>query len=337
MLDFCFLPTLDEGEMGVGGGYEVHLQQTLSQEATMATSESKTTDEIEMDSPQPSPQRATLSGDDSMDHVKTDHAPVARQSRGKNSDKSGEVEIVAVRILRSASKQQGKTVETTKEARSDSIEERLVNAEVGLKTHQNELKDTKQKLAACRKDLKAKKTQLWKKKQDLATCRRELQKSKGVIRNIRQAKNELEKTLQASEENLSQCKDDLFSLQGPSQIPESTISKRFESLGQQIVHWIDAQVARFDKANPDAKPDQLFSGGERKRSTEFLQGHPGAGEHLARHLVHQFLQNDVFGKEVYLFGVPEETAQLLQEAELKMAKLDPPRGITYHVDLRCSC
>ena len=336
MLDFCFLPTLHEEEMGVGGGYEVHLQQTLSQEATMATSESKAIGETEMDSLQPSPQRATLSGDESMDHVKTGHAPVVRQSRGKPSDDTGEVELVAVRVLRSASKRQDKTVETLKEARADSIEERLVTAEVGLRTHQNELKNTKQKLAASRKDLKDKKNQLWRKKRDLAACKRELQESKGVIRNIRQAKSKLQKTLQASEEKLSQCKDDLFSLQGVAQIPESTISKRFESLGQQIVHWIDAEVARFDKAHPDAKPDHLFTVGGHAHSALFLQGHPGAGEHLARHLVHQFLQSDVFGKGVYLFGLPEETARLLQEAELKMAELDPPRGITHQADLKRS-
>ena len=336
MLDFCFLPTLHEEEMGVGRGYEVHLQQTFSQEAAMAPSESKTTGENEMDSLQPSPQRATLSEDESMDHVKPGHAPVVRQTRGKPSDNSGEVEVVAVRILRSASKWQDKTVKPLEEAGADSIEERQVNAEVGLQTHQNELKDTKKKLAASRKDLKDKKSQLWRKKRDLATCKRELQESKGVIRGIRQAKNELQKTLQASEEKLSQCKDDLFSLQGVAQLPESTISKRFESLGQQIVHWIDAEVARFDKAHPDAKPDYLFSVGGHEHSAVFLQGQSGAGEHLARHLVHHFLQSEVFGKRVYLFGLPEETARLLQEAELKMAELDPPRGKTHQFGLRRS-
>ena len=330
------MPALHEEEVGVGRGYEVDLQQTLSQDAAMAPSESKATGENEMDSLQPSPQRATLSEDESMDHVKPGHAPVVRQSQGNPSDNTGEVEFVEVRVLRSASKRQDKTVETLKEARADGVEEGLVNAGVGLQTHQNELKNTKQKLAASRKDLKDKKAQLWKKTKDLATCKRELKESKVVIRRIRQAKNELQKTLQTSEEKLSQCKDDLFSLQGVAQIPDSTISKRFESLGQQIVHWIDAEVARFDKARPDAKPDHLFSVGGHEHSAVFLQGNPGAGEHLARHLIHQFLESDVFGKGVYLFGLPKETAQLLQEAELKLAELDPPRGITYQIDFRRS-
>lgn len=302
----------------------------------MAPSEPETTGENEMDSLQPSPQRAALSEDESTDPLSTGHAPVVRQSRGKPSDDTGEVEVIAVRILRSASKRQDKTVQTLKKAAADSIEGRLLNAEVALQTHQNELKNTKQKLAASRKDLKNKTTQLWRKKKDLATCKRELKESKGVIRDIRQAKNELQKTLKASEEKLSQCKDDLFSLQGVAQIPDSTISKRFELLGQHIVHWIEAEVARFDKTYPDAEPDHLFSGGEQKHPKKFLQDHPGAGEHLARHLVHDFLQTEVFGKQVYLFGLPEETARLLQKAELKMAGLDPPRGIMCQIDLRGS-
>ena len=298
-----------------------------SQEATIASSESKSTGENEVASLQPSPQIITISEDESMDHVMTGHAPVVRQSQGQSSDNTGKVKAVAVRITRSASKRQDKTVETLKEARADSTEERLVKAELRLQNYQTELKNIRTKLAASKKEFKDKKSQLWKKKKELAKCKREHQKSKGVIRDTKTTNNELQKSLQASEEQLSQCKDDLFSLQGVAQIPDSTITKRFESICQQIVHWIDTEVARFEKAHPEAEPDHIYSGGQLAPSTNFLRQHSSAGEHLVRYHIHGLLGLHVFGKSVYFFGLPEETAQLLREAELKLAEFDPPRGI----------
>ena len=304
--------------------------------SAMAACGSETRGEKEVHSLQLSPQKAVVPENESEDLIMIDRAPIERQSRGQLSDDTGELQLASGRVTRSARKRQQKVVEHWSQAKTDGVEEDVMDVAFALQNFKNELKDTKDRLAASEEALKETKAQLKDKKKILATCRRQLRESRGFSRHIRQAKDELQKTLQASEEKLSQCKDDLFSLQGAAQIPESTISKRLESLGQQIVHWIDAEVARFDKAHPDAKPDHLFSVGGHEYSAVFLQGHPGAGEHLARHLVHHFLQSEVFGKGVYLFGLPEETARLLQEAELKMAEFDPPRGTTYQVDLRRS-
>ena len=133
--------------------------------------------------------------------------------------------------------------------------------------------------------------------------------------------------LTATKEELSQCKDDVFRLQTASQVPDSEISKRFESLGQQIIHWIDAKVADFDTARPEAEPDRVFLVGEDKQARTFLRLHPGAGEHLARYLIHRFLDKNVFGKKLYFFGLSDEKLQFMKDTELEMARFDPPRGM----------
>ena len=302
--------------------------------SAMAACGSETRGEKEVHSLQLSPQKAVVPENESEDLIMIDRAPIERQNRGQLSDDTGELQLTLGRVTRSARKRQQKVVEHWSQAKTDGVEEDVMDVAVALQNFKTELKDTKDRLAASEEALKETKAQLKDKKKILATCRRQLKESRGFSRHIRQAKNELQKTLQASEEKLSQCKDDLFSLQGVAQIPDSTISNRFESICQQIVHWIDTEVATFEKAHPEAEPDHIFSGGQVKPSADFLEQHSSAGEHLARYHIHELLGLHVFGKSVYFFGLPEETAQLLREAELKLAELDPPRGMQHQADLR---
>ncbi len=174
--------------------------------------------------------------------------------------------------------------------------------------------------------MKKTKFQLRNKNKALADCKRKLKATKGISLGLKANNKDLQAFLTVSREELSKCKDDLFSLQRVTQIPDSTIFKRFESIGQQSVHWIDAETAAFETAHPEAELEDVFSVGRDKKATKFLRLYPDAGEHLARYLIHRFLQKNVFGKRIYLFGLPEETANLLQVAELRMAELDPPRG-----------
>lgn len=279
----------------------------------MPANESQT-GEDELHSLQPLPQKAVNREDESDDIIMTDEAPVEKQNGSQASD-DREPQLIEVRILRSASK------------KADSVEENLVNDCLRLQSCQSELKDTKDKLATSKKDLKKTKGQLTGMRKELATCRRKLQETKGVIRQMKGTNSDLQHTLEASREELSTCMDDLFSLQGVAQVPDSTITERFESLDQQIIYWIDAEVARFEKVHPEAEPDYVFSRSECGSVKGFLRLHPDAGEHLARYLIHCLLQEHVFGGHVYLFGLPEETARLLREAERKLAELDPPRGM----------
>ena len=300
----------------------------------MAACGSESRGEEEVHSLQSSPQEVGIPEHESEDVIMMDRPPTVRQNQGQSSDATGELPATSSRLTRSASKRQQNTVEPLEYFRADSVEERLIDAELRLQSCQLELENTQLKLAASKRELKDKKSQLWGKKKDLGICKRQHQVSKGVIRDTKKANKELQKALQASEEQLTQCKDDLFSLQGVGQIPDSTISRRFEAICLQIVHWIDTEVAKFEKANPEAEPDHIFSGGHSKPSADFLWKHSSAGEHLVRYNIHRLLGFHVFGRSVYFIGLPEETIQLLREAELKLAELDPPRGIQHQADLR---
>ena len=327
MLDFNYLPTVQGDDVEVGREYVVHLQGPSCQKAAMPTNESQTGGEDNVHSLQPLPQKAVNPEDGSEDVIMTDEAAVEEGNGSQSSDDTRELQLIKVRVLRSASKRQEKTVKTWEKAKADSVEENLENAKFRLQSCQGELKDTKDKLAASKKGLKKTKGQLTGKRKELAFCRRKLQENNGVIRQMKWTNSDLQDELKASRQELSKCTDDLFSLQGVAQVPDSTISERFESIGQQIVYWIDAEVARFEKAHPDAEPDYIFSSGESEPGKGFLRLHPDAGEHLARYLIHRILQKDVFRGNAYLFGLPEETANLLREAERKLAEFDPPRGM----------
>lgn len=327
MLNFEFLPAVNEKDVEVGREFSLHTQQSSCQKAALDTNESEIGGTNEVHTLQGSPEDVAVPENQSEDVIMTDRAPIESQDRGQPSNDTQEVQIISsVRITRAASKRQANAVEPGKQAKADSIEEDQVNAEVRLRCYQSELKDMNEKLAAAKKNLKDTKAQLSGNRKHLATCRRELRDSKGVNSHVKKLNRDLQEMLKAEREELTKCKDDLFSLQGGAQTPDSTVLNRFESLSQQIIHWIDTEVATYEKAHPEAEPDRVFSVGEQKRAAGFLRLHPDAGEHLARHLIHHTLQTHVFGRKVYLFGLPEETTQLLQEAELNLANIDPPRG-----------
>ena len=326
MLDLNYLPPIHEEEMEVGRGHEVRVMHSSYQKVAMAACGSEIRGEKEVHSLQSSPEEAVSPEDKSEDVIMTDRPPIERRNRGQRSDATEELQLTSSRVTRSASKRQEKTVENWSMANIDGDERDVVDVPVALQSFKSELQDTKDKLAVSKKDLKEAKAKLSGNKKDLATCRRDLRESRGFSSQFKKANIDLQKTLKAYQEELSRCKDDLFSLQGVAQTPDSVITKKFESVSQQIINWIDTEVARFEKANPEAEPDHIFSGGKHKPSADFLQQHPGVGEHLARYHIHKLLGLHVFGKSVYFFGLPEETAQLLREAELKLAELDPPRG-----------
>ena len=366
MVDHNILPMAREQDVEVEQGHEVHTQESSCQKAAISTNELSTREETgvhsqhystqkapvpaaeletggesEVHTQQLSPQKATLPENEPEDSLMTDQAPIEGRSQSQLSDDQLELQVISTnRVLRSASKRQGNAVRTKEpnikdqEAKASSVEENLVNVEARLQNYESELKDTQEKLAASKLALEETKGLLQSKAKDMAACRRKLRESKAFSRRIKKINSDLEETLKTSRQELSECVNDLFSLQGVAQTPDSTISRWFESICQQIIHWIDMEVAAFEKAHPEAEPDHVFSAGELGGMKEFLRLHPGAGEHLARFLIHRLLQLHVFGKKVYLFGLPEETAQLLREAELKLAELDPPRGIQPHVDSR---
>lgn len=327
MLNYEYLPTVDEKDVEVGRDFNLHTQQSSCQKAALDTIESEIGGMKDVHTLPSLPQEAAVPEHESEDVIMTDRAPVRSQDRGEPFDDTEEVQVISSRrVTRAARKRQEKAVETRKRARAVSVDGNLVKVEVRLPSYNRELEDTKAKLAASEKGLKELKAQLKGKKKNLATCRRKCKESRSINRNMKKEIRDLQSTLKASQEELSKCKDDLFSLQEVDPISDSAIVERFDRISQQIIHWIETEVVTYEKAHPEAEPDRVFSVGEQKYAAEFLRLYPDAGEHLARHLIHHALQAHVFGRKVYLFGLPEETTQLLLEAELRLAKSDPPRG-----------
>ena len=306
--------TMPGKELGTGGEREGQLQQISSQKAGMPVNEPE-------------------------DVITKGQAPIEEQSQGQTSSDTTERPLVIVETTRSANERQKKTAKKGNsrikdhEASANKLEENLVNVKARLQSSQGNLKDTRNKLSASRKDVRKTKAQLTAKKRDLAACRRELQESKRFCRDMKEANKDLENHLAASQVELSECKDDLFSLQTVTQIPDSFISKHFESLSQKIVSWIDSEVAAFQKEHSKAEWDHMFLVGANEYAATFLRLHPGAGEHLARYMIHRFLQDNVFGKEVYFFGLSEENAQLLRTVEQNWAEFGQRESMYLRVAL----
>lgn len=316
------------------GECKVRSLRSSLKKAVMPGNELETGGEGEGQLQQISSQKTGMPVNEPEDVITKGQAPIEEQTQGQTSSDTTERPLVIVETTRSANERQKKTAKKGEsrikdhEALANKLEENLMSVKARLQSSQGILKDTRNKLSASKKDIKKTKAQLTAKKRDLAACRRELQEFKRFGRDMKEANRDLQNHLAASQVELSECKDDLFSLQTVTQIPDSFISKLFESLSQQIVSWIDSEVAAFQKAHSKAEWDHIFLVGADEYAATFLRLHPGAGEHLARYLIHRFLQDHVFGKEVYFFGLPEEDAQLLRTVEQNWAE-PGPRGSMY--------
>lgn len=200
-----------------------------------------------------------------------------------------------------------------------------------LQARDKELAKVEKHLATSKKALKKRPTnaKLQKLQRQLADSRQELKVCQKTVHRLEGENADLQdaqRKLAASQEELSACKDDLFRLQPVSQISDSDISQQFESIGQQVIHWIDAEIAAFDKQHPGLEAEQIFSVGNDKDASAFMARWPTAGEYLARYLINRYLRKNFFEGNIRLLGLPAETAQLLLSAQQSMASLDPPRG-----------
>ena len=358
MLDFNVLLTVSAQDVGTSREYEVYTSRSSPQTAIMPANVSENGEEYDVQTKHLSAQEAimpakgqevvgeyevqSLSGqkasrpaNEMEDITMTIPFPIGERTQGQSSDYTDEIQSVSPMLLRSADERQGKGIKRGKasiknyEATPNRLEKTQANVQVRLQSFQSQPKDIKKQVAVSktRAGLKNTNAQPQSQKKQLATCRRNLKASKKIGRDLTAKNKDLQKRLADSREELSRCTDNLFSLQTVTQTPDSIISKLFESLSQHIVQWIDVEVAAFEKANAEDDLDHIWLVGGDNKAVTFLRLHPHAGEHLARYLIHRFLQNNIFGKKTYFFGLPDETAQLLQKAELNMAELDPPRDM----------
>ena len=161
-------------------------------------------------------------------------------------------------------------------------------------------------------------------KQELASVRRKLKED--GLRRTQGTYKELQRKLAASQDELTACKDELFRSQPIAQVPDSRVAKEFENLCQQIVNWVEAEVVLFENAHPEDGQEHIFSICEDNEAAKFMAQHPRGGEHLAVHMIHRWLQDNLFGRKLSCVGLAAEAIQLLERVERSMARLDPPRG-----------
>lgn len=155
---------------------------------------------------------------------------------------------------------------------------------------------------------------------------RQQKNSKSHQRNADAEAEALREKLMTTEHQLELCRDDLFRLQPVCQISDGNIIAAFESLGEQIVNWIDNETSAFEKAYPDTPVGCLFSRSEGPDVACFLQLYPFSGEYLCRNLVNRYLLDHMFGTKTHRWGLSGDYTRMRLNIEEGMAALKPPRG-----------
>ena len=150
--------------------------------------------------------------------------------------------------------------------------------------------------------------------------------SKALQRNADAEAEALREKLRTTEQALELCRDDLFRLQPVCRMSDGNIIAAFESLGEQLINWIDNEISAFEKAYPGTPVGCLFSGSEDSNVVKFLRMHPFAGEYLCRHTVNRCLLEHMFGINTHGWGLSAEFIHMLLHIENGMAALKPPKG-----------
>ena len=142
--------------------------------------------------------------------------------------------------------------------------------------------------------------------------------------------------LQAKEEELQKCKDELFDLQPPSQISDVQIGNEWEMLCGNITRWIDDQAGgmgslsselkRLKQLNQFTKTISFYWGIDRQELAHHANSYPNIIDMLIRYNIHCLLEETVFHESVYMFGLQRKSAELLTMIENQMSALEPRRG-----------
>ena len=152
--------------------------------------------------------------------------------------------------------------------------------------------------------------------------RGKLEENHQMVEGMRGRHNEILSCLTIAEQELETCRDDLFTTQPVCQMSDASIIDAFESLGEQLVNWIDDQDSAFEYTNPDVDV-----------GSNFLLNCPSAGEYFCRHIINRYLVKHIFGPNIF-FGLPSEYKRMLATIEQGMAALSPPRGTrSYLLDI----
>ena len=182
---------------------------------------------------------------------------------------------------------------------------------------------------------------------DIAYLKQELIRRKTLVESLtlqtREANDEkaaheatarkLQKQNRDLHENLTECKDDLLRLQPPSQTPDSELAEQYNSLTQHISRWVDDETEDsqgmetcfegLSKADDLPDPLKPYLTDEHIR---LGRKSPNAQPFIIRFVIHRYLENCVFGNDVYLFGLDPRSISLFEGIEQGMHELEPPRG-----------
>ena len=142
--------------------------------------------------------------------------------------------------------------------------------------------------------------------------------------------------LQAKEEELQKCKDELFALQPLSPISDAQIGHEWERLCGAITQWIDDQAGgigslqselkRLSQRDEFSDTVDLYWGADRQELALRSSRYPNIIDVLIRYNIHCLLAKRVFDESVYMFGLGNKSAKLLTMIEEQMNALEPRRG-----------
>ena len=151
----------------------------------------------------------------------------------------------------------------------------------------------------------------------------ENQGAQSALQNARSENTALRKDLQ-------ECRDDLFRLQPLSEISDSEILQRYETLNQQIVSWVDDLFSELDKEITRHEATGEVPLPLVKTDNDYMEAliseHPNAAEYLVRSYIQYYLHSVVFGENSYLLCLPDDMVATLEHVEKHMHSLVPQRG-----------
>ena len=137
---------------------------------------------------------------------------------------------------------------------------------------------------------------------------------------------------------LTECKNALFDMQAPNQVPDSQIAEQWSRLCRAIEQWVEdctQHVAKYLR-----KELKLFFESERVRAAmkdrisdywdeKKLEATPQCAdrlEYLVRLSIHSLLEESVFDTNMDMIGLRISDVELISHIHKLLGKLTPPRG-----------
>ena len=202
----------------------------------------------------------------------------------------------------------------------------LVEREAHVKTLQSSINANQTRIHKSENDLKSLHGRLKSAQDSLESQEASTKEITAVIMAKENEVRDLHEMLSRCQQDLTACQDDLFKLQPRAQVSDADIAEEFNEVCHGIASWVDEEITLYEDSHPRTSSLDLFSGGKDPKAARLLQKYPEAGDLWVKYEIHRCLEQMVFGKDVYLLGLPLEMKHALQEAGHCMASSNPPKG-----------